>query len=112
MIMMYRKSDQIDEVKLTREFRASEVEQVQKEFFYLVERGSSQLIIDMSELKTIDKEALELLLACERKAKSQKGWLAFVCPTKNVVASMRLNFPSRFFSIFFSKKKALLAMGA
>lgn len=112
MIMMYRKLDQIDEIKLTCNFHASDIEQVKNEFYYLIRRGESQLLIDMSELKSIDKEALEFLLKCEKKAKSQKGWLAFVCPTKNVVASMRSNFPCRLFTIFFSKEKAVAAMGA
>lgn len=112
MIMMYRKFEQVEDIKLTNSFSASEIEQVKKEFYYLVERGESQLIIDMSELKSIDKEALEFLLKCEEKAKTQKGWMAFVCPTKNVIASMRLNFPSRFFTIFFSKKTAITMMGA
>lgn len=111
MLMMYRKKKQIDEIKLMLDFSANEVEHLRDEFNYIVNRGESLLLIDLSELNSIDKEALELLLDCSQKAKSKKGWLALVAPSKRIIETIRRHFPANFFRIFFTKEKAIAAMG-
>ena len=111
MLMMYCKQKQVDEIKLMMDFCADEVDRLRDEFDYIVNRGESQLLIDLSELNSIDKEALEFLLDYSQTAKSKKGWLAFVAPTKGIVDSMRKHFPANLFRVFFTKEKAIAAMG-
>ena len=110
MLMIYKKTEQIEDIKFTDHFTEIDAEIVREEMHYIVRRGASLLLVDMSELWSIDRKALEMLLECSELAKKKKGFLALLNPSQRALTSIRTFYPLSVFSIYFSRQKALSAL--
>ncbi len=110
MFMSYHKKDTFDIVKIRHDFTASDAEKIKGEFDYIICRGKAKLIIDLSELETIDQSAIELLFYCAEKTKKMHGGLVIYKPSESVISMFRVAQFKKSLRVYFSTKSATQAL--
>jgi anti-anti-sigma factor len=107
---MYRTVKKVEEVKFVDDLSSSDVLKIENEIIFIIKRGLARLVIDLSELRSIDQRALELLEKCAEFARERNGWLVLVNPNLNVRRLVRASYSSSIFPIHLSFQSAINSM--
>ncbi len=111
MLMMYRTVKQIEEVKFVNHLSSNDAKKIENEILFIIRRGLAKLLIDLTELQSIDRTGLELLEKCAKLARLRNGWLVLINPSLKIRNLVRQNYTSSIFPIHFSRQSAINAMG-
>ncbi len=111
MLMSYQKKEAIDLIKFRHDFTKSDAEKIKDELDYIICRGNAKLMIDLSELHSIDANAVGLLFYCAQKAKKRNGGLVLYKPHLNILSMFKMAQFENAFEVFFSNKSAVQALG-
>ncbi len=110
MIMIYSCKQQVEEVKLIDSFTGDDANQIEEEIDFIIHRGNSKLMIDMTELKSIDIKAAGFLFNCLKKTKRLDGGLVLINPGKKVRSVLKKLRLTDVFSVFFSRANAIKSL--
>ena len=110
MLMICRKQQAVDIIKFTDDFTSHDANKIKNELEYFVCRGESKVMIDLSELKSIDLNAVSLLYHCALKASNRRGGMVLFNPRKKILSILKMARFENIFNVFFSSKLALQAL--
>lgn len=110
MLMTYKKEQQIDLVKLMNNFSDNEVARVGREIDFILIRGQSRILIDVSELLNIGKGAVDMLLRLSQKATQRNGSMVLLNPSKQISSVLKLAKLECALKVFFCKQTAIQAL--
>ncbi len=91
MLMMYRTIKKVDEVKLTDAVSSDDAIKMESEITFIIQRGLAKLLIDLSDLQSINIDGVEVLARCNRHAIKRNGWLVLVNPSRHVRSLFKTN---------------------
>ena len=110
MLMTYKKEQRVDLVKFMNNFSDDEVARVSQEIDFILIRGQSRILIDVSELVNIGKGAMAMLLRLSKKAAQRNGSMVLLNPSKQVSSILKLAKLECALKIFFCKQTAIQAL--
>jgi anti-anti-sigma regulatory factor len=110
MLMICKKQKEIDVIKFTNNFTSLDAEKIRSEMDYIICRGSSKLLIDLSEVKAIGLGALNLLYICALKTKKRNGGLVICKPQEEALKALGKAKFRHCFKLFSSKKLAIRSL--
>ena len=107
MFMIYRKFDGIDEVIISEDFTAEDASKIRNDLEYVVRRGKSKLLLNLSSLINIEKKAVSLLYFCQKLCRRRNGKVVILNPNKNVSSLVKQCANKEKFSMCYSRKSAI-----
>lgn len=110
MLMMYRTVKQIEEVKFIEDLSSDDAKKIENEILLIIRRGLAKLVIDLSELQSIDQTGLELIEKCAKLARLRSGWLVLINPSQKIRTLVKEKYSLSIFPIHFSSQSAIDAM--
>ena len=112
MFMMYRKQHQIEEVNLSDCFTNADAIKVKHELEFIICRGSSKVLLDISELTSIEKNAVSLIYYCSQLCSKRNGQAIILNPTKSIMRILDASLSDFSLSYCFDRSLAMEKLGA
>ncbi|MCW8876040.1 MAG: hypothetical protein OQJ89_12305 [Kangiellaceae bacterium] len=112
MFMMYKRLEKIEEVFLSDCFTNADAIKVRQELEFIICRGSSKLLLDISELNSIERKAASLIYYCSNLCSKRNGAAVILNPSKKVMSVLNSFYLKSPLSFSFDKNQAIERLGA
>lgn len=107
MFMLYRKFEEIDEVIISNELTDEDATKIRPELEYVVRRGKSRVLLNLSSLSSIGHRAVSVLHFCLELSRRLNGNAVLLNPCLRVSNQINRNEYGNRFSICHSRKSAI-----